>query len=109
VSRLTLRVAQPSDEAAPRAAMRCCRTPAGAHNLTIAARLVSSDALPASTMLAAATGCDGRSTRKLVPLAAGRKQSACFFPAVLAMLGAGQWEKNAYRMGLLAPIYFSIM
>jgi len=55
-SRFTLRVVQPVDEAAPRAAMRRCRTPPGAHNLPLAARLISSDALPGSTMLAASTG-----------------------------------------------------
>jgi len=56
VSRFTLRVVQPVDEAAPRAAMRRCRNPPGAHNLPLAARLISSDALPGSTMLAASTG-----------------------------------------------------
>jgi hypothetical protein len=56
VSRFILRVAQPADEAAPHAAMRRYRTPSGAHNLAIAPRLESSDALPAGTMLAASTG-----------------------------------------------------
>jgi hypothetical protein len=52
----TLRVVQPADDAAPRAAMRRCQARSGAHNLAIAARLVSPDALPAGTMLAASAG-----------------------------------------------------
>jgi len=53
---LFLRVAQPADDAAPRAAMRRCQPRSGAHNLAIAARLASLAALPDSTMLAASTG-----------------------------------------------------
>jgi hypothetical protein len=83
-----LRVVQPADEAAPRAAMRRCQTCAGAHNLAIAARLASSGVLPDSTMLAASAGCGGRSTRKLASL----RQSARFDPTALPMLGAGQRE-----------------
>jgi len=56
VSRLTLRVVQPADEAAPHAAMRRYHVCWGAHNLAIAARLASRDALPGSMMLAASTG-----------------------------------------------------
>jgi hypothetical protein len=41
VSRYTLRVVQPDDEAAPHAAMRRCQACSGAHNLAIAARLAS--------------------------------------------------------------------
>jgi len=88
VSRLILRVVQPADEAAPRAAMRRCQTCSGAHNLAIAARLAPSGVLPDSTMLAASTACGGRSARKLASL----KQSARFCPAASPMLGAGQRE-----------------
>ena len=56
VSRLTLHVAKPGDEAAPYAAMLCCKACSGAHNLAIAARLASIGALPDSMMLAASTG-----------------------------------------------------
>jgi hypothetical protein len=52
----TLRVVQPADDAAPRTAMQRCQACSGAHNLTIAVRLASPDALPASTMLAASAG-----------------------------------------------------
>ena len=41
VSRVTLRVAKPANDAAPHAAMRRCPTRSGAHNLAIAARLAS--------------------------------------------------------------------
>ena len=71
LSRVTLRVAQPVDEAAPHAAMRCYPSCSGAHNLAIVARLTSISALPASMMLAASTCLSGRSTRKLTRLAAG--------------------------------------
>jgi hypothetical protein len=53
VSRLTLRIVQSADDAAPRAAMRRCNVRSCAHNLAIAARLASRCALPDSTMLAA--------------------------------------------------------
>jgi hypothetical protein len=56
VSRYTLRVAQPIDEAAPHAAMRRCQACSGAHNLAIAARLAPLGALPDSMMLAASIG-----------------------------------------------------
>jgi len=56
VSRYTLRVVQPDDEAAHHAAMRRCQNRSGAHNLAIAARLASIGALPDSMMLAASTG-----------------------------------------------------
>jgi hypothetical protein len=72
VSRYTLRVVQPDDEAALHAAMRRCpalrefsslyryfgesQSCSGAHNLAIAARLASMGALPDSMMLAASTG-----------------------------------------------------
>jgi len=56
VPRLTLRFVQPADEAAPHAAMRRYHVCSGAHNLVIAARLASRDALLGSTMLAASTG-----------------------------------------------------
>jgi hypothetical protein len=56
VSRLTLRVAKPGDDAAPHAAMRRCLAASGAHNLEIAARLASPGALPDITMLAASPG-----------------------------------------------------
>jgi hypothetical protein len=56
VSRYTLRVVQPDDEAAHHAAMRRCQSRSGAHNLAIAARLASIVALPDSMMLAASTG-----------------------------------------------------
>jgi len=56
VSRYTLRVVQPDDEAALHAAMRRCQSCSGAHNLAIAARLASIGALPDSMMLAASTG-----------------------------------------------------
>jgi hypothetical protein len=88
---VALRVVQPVDEAVPHAAMRRCQACSGAHNLTIAVRLATPDALPAITMLAASTGCVGRSTRKLASL----KQSARFYPAASPMLGPGQWEANA--------------
>jgi hypothetical protein len=52
---LTLRVVQPADDAAPRAAVRRCQANSGAHNLKIAARLALPDALPGSTMLAPST------------------------------------------------------
>jgi hypothetical protein len=68
VSRFILRVVQPADDAAPRAVMRRCRTPSGAHNLTIAALLELSAALPADAMLAASAGCSGWSTRKRASL-----------------------------------------
>jgi len=76
---VTLRVAQPIDETAPRAAMRCCQACSGAHNLAIAARLASHDALPDNTMLAASTGFTGRSTRKLARLYAGSNSPRAFF------------------------------
>jgi hypothetical protein len=56
VSRYTLRVVQPDDEAALHAAMRRCQSRSGAHNLAIAARLASMGALPDSMLLAASTG-----------------------------------------------------
>ena len=46
-----LRVAQPGDEAAPRAAMRRSQARSSAHNLAIAARLALPGALPDNTML----------------------------------------------------------
>jgi hypothetical protein len=81
VSRLTLRVAQPVDEATHRAAMRRCQACSGAHNLTIAARLASLGALPDSMMLAASTGCCGRSARKLAAcaLASADSDSPCAY------------------------------
>jgi hypothetical protein len=75
--------------------MRRCQICSGAHNLAIAARLASFDALPDSTMLAASTGCCGRSTRKLARRSlgyGGLRQSARFDPAASPMLGAGQRE-----------------
>jgi len=72
VSRYTLRIVQPDDEAAPHAVMRRCpalrefssaymcfgesQSRSGAHHLAIAARLASICALPDSMMLAASTG-----------------------------------------------------
>jgi len=69
VSSLTMRVVQSADDVASRAAMRRCpalrefsslyayfgefQSRSGAHNLAIAARLASPDALPGSTILAA--------------------------------------------------------
>jgi acetylornithine/succinyldiaminopimelate/putrescine aminotransferase len=75
VPRLTLRVAKPGDEAAPYAAMLCCKACSGTHNLAIAALLASHYALPGSIILAASSGFSGRSMRKLASL----KQSARFF------------------------------
>ena len=108
MSRITLRVVQPVDEAAPHTAMRCSRVCSGAHNLSIAARLASRAALPGSTMLAASTGCSGRSARKLASL----RQPARFIPSALSMLGAGQREKRqriknnfeSTSMGCLRPL-----
>jgi hypothetical protein len=87
VSRFILRVAQPTDEAAPHAAIRRCpalrefssaftyfgesQTRSGAHNLAIAPRLASVGALSDNMMLAASNGCYGRSTRKLTRLRQG--------------------------------------
>jgi hypothetical protein len=51
--------------------MQRCHACSGAHNLAIAARLASHDALPDSMMLAASTGCCGRSARKLTRLSPG--------------------------------------
>jgi hypothetical protein len=84
LSRPTLRVAKPGDDAVPRAAMQRCpalrefssafacfgesQACPGALNLAIAARLATLGALPDSTMLAASTGLCGRSTRELVRL-----------------------------------------
>jgi hypothetical protein len=56
VSRFILRVAQPTDEAAPHAAIRRCQSRSGAHNLAIAPRLASVVALSDNIMLAASTG-----------------------------------------------------
>ena len=75
VPRLTLRVSKPGDEAAPYAAMRCCKACSSTHNLMIAALLASHYALPGSIILAASSGFSGRSMRKL----ASFKQSAHFF------------------------------
>jgi len=55
VSRYTLRVVQPADEAAPHAAIRRCQPRSGAHNLAIAARLASVGALSDNMMIAAST------------------------------------------------------
>jgi len=71
VSRYTLRVVQPADEAAPHAAIRRCpalrefsslctcfgesQSRSGAHNLAIAARLASVGALSDNMMIAAST------------------------------------------------------
>jgi len=93
-----LRIAQPADDAAPRAAMRRCQACSGAHNLAIAARLASPGALPDSTMLAASTGCFGRRVSELASLkpACGEpsadKQADTLFPTSSPMLGAGQRE-----------------
>jgi hypothetical protein len=125
VSRYTLRVVQPDDEAALHAAMRRCpalrefsslyryfgesQSCSGAHNLAIAARLASVGALPDSMMLAASTGWCSRSTRKRDRLVAGSdppeagKQSARLFPSAPPMLGAGQWE-NQKLQTILSPL-----
>jgi len=63
----------------PPAAMRRGQACSGAHNLAMAARLVSSGALPHSTRRAASPGCDGRPTGVRTPCADR-----------LPMLGTGQ-------------------
>jgi hypothetical protein len=78
MSRYTLRVVQPVDEAVPHAAMRRCQFRSDAHNLTIAPRFALIGALPDSMMLAASTGWCGRSARKLTRLAAGADSPRAF-------------------------------
>ena len=98
--RVTLHVAQPADEAAPHAAIRRFQPHSGAHNLAIAPRLASVGALSDNMMLAASTGCHGRSTRKLAPLSAGLKQVCALFPVrpVDARRGTkGQQKPNVLK------------
>ena len=90
VSRLTLRVAKPANDAAPHAAMRRCPTRSGAHNLAIAARLASLGRLAWQHDACFIDWFFMWSASELASL----KQADALFPSTTPMLGAGQRDVN---------------